>query len=329
MPISDVTVTIDLQRPTGLIGFGKPLILTEKAGGAPYKEYADLDSFALDYPQNTEAYKAASALKAQGADAPATFAAVAYDTAGDPVETLGANWDKDWYFLLATESEAIITKPIADYIEEKGFKMFATRTSDEADLATLKKQEYDRTFVICHSDSSQIDKYPDAAWVGSRGSLPVGSVTWKFSRLIGIAADTQNVKFEGGNVYVNRGGEPRTSEGVVCSGEYIDVIMSKDWVQVNIENTIQRLLNNSPKVPYTNSGIAQLEAATINVLRAGFIQGIIADNSDGLPIYSTNFPTRDQISATDRAKRKYAGATFQFELAGAIHEAAIQGTITV
>jgi hypothetical protein len=335
MPIRDVTVTIDLQRPAGLIGFGKPLILGTKTGGAPYKEYSDLEGLSADYGPSTEVYKMAATLTGQGQSSPATFAVVAHDDGGDPVTTLQSVWDKDWYFLLTTESDVSTLKALADVVEGKGFKMFATRVGDEADLAILKAQDYDRTFVIYHSDPDELAKYPDAAWVGARGSQPVGSVTWKFAQLVGITADdiglstVQSVNAAGGNVYVMRGGQPRTGEGIVVSGEYIDVIMSKDWVQLNIENAIQSLLNNSPKIPYTNAGIAQLEAATINVLRAGFNQGIIAEDGDGLPLYSTDFPTREESNPADRAQRKYTGATFTFELAGAVHEATIRGTITV
>ena len=336
LPLKDVTVTIDLQRPAGLIGFGKPLILGAKTGGSPYKEYSDLDGLSEDFGPDTEVYKLAASLVGQGQSSPAVFAVVAYDLeGGSPVETLQSVWDKDWYFLLATETNVSTIKNLADVVEGKGFKMFATRVGDEADLAVLKAQDYDRTFVIFHSDPTELAKYPDAAWVGARGSQPVGSVTWKFAQLIGITADdiglstVQSVNAAGGNVYVMRGGQPRTGEGIVVSGEYIDVIMSKDWVQVNIENAIQTLLNNSPKIPYTNAGIAQLEAATVNVLRAGYNQGIIAEDVDGLPLYSTNFPTREETNPADRAQRKYTGATFTFELAGAVHEATIRGTITV
>lgn len=338
MPIRDVTVTIDLQRPAGLIGFGKPLILGSKTGGAAYKEYSDLEGLSADFGPSTEVYKMAAALTGQGQNSPATFAVVAYDS-GDvgasPVDALQASWDKDWYFLLTTESDISTIKALADVVEGKGFKMFATRVGDEADLAVLKAQDYDRTFVIYHSDQDELAKYPDAAWVGARGSQQVGSVTWKFAQLIGITADdiglstVQSVNAAGGNVYVMRGGQPRTGEGIVVSGEFIDVIMSKDWVQINIENAIQTLLNNSPKVPYTDAGIAQLEAATVNVLRAGYNQGIIAEDEDGLPLYSTDFPSRAETNSADRAQRKYTGATFSFELAGAVHEATIRGTITV
>lgn len=339
MPIRDVTVTINLQQPAGITGFGKPLILGAKVGGFAYKEYSDLAGLVADFNATTEIYKMAAALVGQGANSPSSFAVVAYDNDAEsdeePADALEENWDRDWYFLVSTESSVANIQALADVVEGKGFKMFASRVDDTADLATLKAQDYERTFVLYHSDPAEVAKYPDAAWAGARGSVPVGSVTWKFAQLIGITADTidsaaaQSVNTGGGNVYVMRGGQPRTGEGITVSGEYIDIIMAKDWVQLNIENAVQTLLNNSPKVPYTNAGIGQLEGTVINVLKAGYNQGIIAEDDDGIPLYSTNFPSREQSNPADRSARKYTGATFTFQLAGAVHEATITGTITV
>ena len=337
MPLKDVTVTIDLVKPPGLIGFGNPLILTGKSGGSPFREYLDLDAVKADFSETTEAYKAAAAIFNQGDNRPAKIAIAAYDS--DAAETftdvLGAVYERDWYFAIITSDDVSDILAVADVIEQRGGKLFAARTGDLADLAAIFAKKYDRTFVLYHSDPAEVANYPEAAWVGAAGAQPVGSVTWKFKRLVGIAPDNltatelNNIHAAGGNAYVTKAGDDVTSEGKVVSGEYIDVIMAKDWVQVNIEHSLQKLLNQSPKIPFTNAGIAQLEAATINVLRQGFNQGIIAADADGLPLYNTNFPTREETDPADRAQRRYTGATFSFELAGAVHEATIHGTITV
>jgi len=336
MPLKDVTVSINLIKPAGLIGFGKPFILTSKVGAAAYTEYADLDGVKVDYPEATEAYKAAVALFAQD-KRPATVAIAAFDSGGsdDFTDLLAVNYSKDWYFAIITSDVVADIIAVGDYIEANKGKMFAARTDSLTDLATIKAKDYDRTFVLYHSDSAELAKYPDAAWVGEAGAQPVGSVTWKFKKLVGILSDDLTatellaVHSGGANAYVTKAGDRVTSEGKVVSGEYIDVIMSKDWIQVNIEHSLQKLLNQAPKIPFTNTGIAQLEAATVNVLRIGFNQGIIATDPDGLPLYSTDFPTRQETEAADRAARQYKGATFSFELAGAVHEAAITGTISV
>jgi len=62
-------------------------------------------------------------------------------------------------------------------------------------------------------------------------------------------------------------------------------------------------------------------------MREAFLSGIIAQDDEGQPMYSTNFATRADIPAADRAARNYKGGKFSFSLAGAIHYATINGTI--
>ncbi|ELK38874.1 hypothetical protein D478_27404, partial [Brevibacillus agri BAB-2500] len=71
---SDVTVTIDIQRPTPKLGFGKPLIVGTSATGMDYKTYFDLTALKADFAEGTEVYKAAFALLNQGDNSPAEFA---------------------------------------------------------------------------------------------------------------------------------------------------------------------------------------------------------------------------------------------------------------
>ena len=107
------------------------------------------------------------------------------------------------------------------------------------------------------------------------------------------------------------------------------MIDSKDYIIKNITYKSQKVFNNNKKVPYTNSGIAMIEAATVEALKDGYNNGMIADNDDGSPAYSTSFVVRNETTATDRANRDYPYGQFAFTLAGAIHTAEIKGEITV
>lgn len=332
MPLSDVTVRIDLNQPSGLIGFGKPLILATTETGEPYREYADLEPIATDYGADSQAYYAAEALFSQGDYRPERVAiAAAPFSATGFTDVLRDNYNRDWYFVILTSDAQADQITVADYIEANGRKMFAARVPTIAQLQALEANEYDRTFAFYHTSP---DSFPEAALVGAAGSRDVGSVTWKNMQLNNIVSldlsqtDLNLVDDANGITYVKKAGESGTSEGTVLSGEYIDVIMSKDWIQVNIENAVQKVLARSPKVPYTNAGIGQLEAATLGVLQAGYRQDMIADNADGLPAFSTDFPTREETTPGDRAARHLDGAKFSFELAGAIHTATITGTIS-
>lgn len=333
MPIKDVTVDIEIAQAAGLVGFGKPLIIGEKTGGHPYTNYSDLEALVTDgFDDQSAIYQKAAAMLAQEGK-PAVFAVAAYDstateTAAELVTSLLA---EDWYFLITTEADSAEIEPIADVIEGSN-KLYSAQVDDLTTLQTFNTQDYDRTFVAVHGATGE---HVDAATVGENGNREVGSITWKFKTLIGItpedltAAELQDIHDNGGYAYVRKAGQDQTSEGKVVSGEYIDVMHAKDWVKVNAENSLQQLLQAAPKLPYDNRGIAALEGALTNVLTQAFTQGIIAETEDGQADFSMNFPSRSEVSPALRADRIYSGATFEFALAGAIHEARIKGTINV
>jgi hypothetical protein len=333
--LKDVTVVIDIQKPVGRLGFGKILILGEKAGGFAYKEYPDLAGVKVDFAEGTEEYKAAKAIFAQGDKAPAAIAITCRNsTTGESEETLVERLqqvlDKDWYFLISISAAKADVTAIADEIELDGSHQFFTRSSSKLDLADIKAEAYTRTTVLYHT---AISNYPEAAWVGAAGSAPVGSVTWKFKQLAGIdpmdisAVDLLAIHDLGANAYVTKAGDNVTTEGKVVGDEYIDIIHAKDYVQFSIEYSVQKLLNSTPKVPYTAAGIAQIESAVRTVLQRAHNQGIIASDSDGIGLYGTTFKSRDEVDPADRAERSYNDGSFFFELAGAVHTARINGVI--
>jgi hypothetical protein len=334
MPLQDVKVVIDIQKPSGLVGLGKPLILAEKAGMSTYKSYAELDAVKADFPESTAAYKKAAAIFAQGDNRPAEIAIATYDPNAtepmEPVDALEQYFDEDWYFLIATTTDETEQLALADYVEEQGFKMFAAKAADKASLVAFTN--YDRTIPFYHPIA---DEHPDAALVGAVGSKPVGSVTWKFKELKGITplsiskTELNEIHSYHAICYVTKAGKPQTSEGTVGSGEYIDVMHGKDWIKVELETRIQQLMSSTDKLPFDNRGINALETVTLGVLKDGHINGIIAEDENKQPLYSTNFLSREQVDPSERAQRKYTGGSFRFELAGAIHEAEIQGVILV
>ncbi|WP_342774616.1 DUF3383 family protein [Paenibacillus piri] len=333
--MKDVSVVIDLQRPSGRLGFGKVLILGEKAGGSTYKEYADLSGVQADFADTTQEYKAASAIFAQGDLAPASIAiACRNSTEGENEETfverLEQDLGKEWYFLICTSAANTDVLAIADAVESDGSRQFFTRSSTKADLTALKAKKYTRTAVLYHSD---LASYPEAAWVGAAGSAPVGSVTWKFKQLNGIAplelsaTELLEIHDLGANTYVTKAGDNVTTEGKVVGDEYIDIVHAKDYMKYSIEYSVQKLLNGSPKIPYTAAGIAQIESTVRTVLQRAHNQGIIASDSDGIGLYGTTFKSRDEVDPADRAARTYNDGSFYFELAGAVHTARIHGVI--
>jgi len=335
MPLQDVTVTIDIKKPSALIGLGVPLILTkdENADVPTYKEYYNIEGLQEDFENTDAAYKYAAKIFGQGNNRPAKVAVATYN--GDTVtaaQALEQFFYNDFYFVLLANGEQAEKIALADIVEANGVKIAVFATDSEAEVAAFSAKKYDRAINFFHADLTEI---PEAALVGAVGSKPVGSVTWKFKTLAGVTPQEysggklQDLHSKGAIAYVTKAGINQTSEGIVVSGEYIDVIHGKDWIRLNVEQQIQRLLSSSEKVPFTDAGIAQIESVVTNVMETAVRNGIIATDVDGLPLYKVNALSRAEVSATDRAARKYNGLSFEFELAGAIHEAAVKGEILI
>ncbi|MEK4492961.1 DUF3383 family protein [Paenibacillus sp. FSL L8-0493] len=337
LSISDVTVTIAVQQPTPILGgFGKPLILGSSTAGKDFKNYADINAVKVDYPASTEEYKAAFALFAQK-NPPAEIAIVSRKTGAPTVtleDLLPSLFLKDWHFLITTSTVVADIIAIADAVEADKSRQFVARTSNKEDLATIKAKGYKRTFGMYHKT---IDNYPDAAWVGAVGSLPVGSVTWKGWTLVGIepmeidATELNAIHALGANTYLTKAGTNVTSEGKTFSGDFIDFIHCEDYIVYSIQYEVQDLFNQAQaaltKIPYDNRGIAQIESRVRTVLQRSFLQGMIAADNDGVPLYNTTFPPRSQVDPANIAARNYPDGQFELVIAGAIHNTAIRGTI--
>lgn len=328
---SDVTVTIDIQRPTPKLGFGKPLIIGTSATGMDYKTYHDLTALKEDFPENSEVYKAAFALLNQGDNSPSEVAVMLRKTEGETwTEFMPKIFAKDWYFLLSTSSQLTNITAIADAVEQDNSRQYFASTTSKEDLASIKAKKYTRTTAFYHTTT---DNYPEAAWLGAAASAEPGSITWKFKTLKGIepldidTTELNTIHDLGANTYVTKAGDDITSEGKTVSGEYIDIIHSRDYLVFSIQHAIQKLLNRSPKIRYDNTGIAQLEGEVRTVLKRADLNGMIARDEEGIARFNTNFKPRSQVDPADREKREYNDGTFEFELSGAIHTAKVKGTI--
>ena len=96
-----------------------------------------------------------------------------------------------------------------------------------------------------------------------------------------------------------------------------------------MEYGCQKTLIQLPKIPYDNVGIGILESQCATTLKRAFAMGMIAVDDEGLPAYSTNFAKRSEVDPGDRTVRRYLGGKFSFDLAGAIHNATINGIIMI
>lgn len=328
---SDVTVKITLTKGVGELGFGIPLILASKAeSNIAYKEYSNIAELATDYPNNTEVYKVATMIWLQD-EAPARIAICS--STKKATETLDEIYHENWRQLITVLGEDDSTaSEVSTYMETRKDRLyFVAETSAEAVTTNYGTTKPERTVAMVHATEPLVH----AALVGATAGRDAGSFTYKNIILKGVApenltdAKIDEIHLAGGIAFVTKSGDNVTTEGKSVSGEYVDIVDSKDYIVQQITYKTQKLLNSMPKIPYDNTGIAMLETCVTDVLNDAFGMGIIAVDKENLPDFSTSYALRSDVPEGERAERKYLGGTFKFGLAGAIHNVEVHGEIIV
>lgn len=269
-----------------------------------------------------------------------------------PIDKVADYYNCEWRYLIPLKLDADVVKTLSASIESAdALKVLCLQLSGqtesgmdygdfESDVYNAVK-DYERTCafvgVYAKDDTNTYDKNQIAtALFAETASKNVGSFTYKNQSLKGVYADesitkTQLNEYHSKNVnaYVHKAGYDVTSEGKLLNGEYIDILDAKDWIITQIKYKLQQALIVNDKIPYDNNGIALLESIVVNVLQDAYNNGMIAEDDDGQPLYSVEFAKRSETKASDREKRQYVEGKFSFDLAGAIHEATVNGTINI
>lgn len=246
----------------------------------------------------------------------------------------------NWYALACTDRTSATVQAIAAYIETQ-IKIFGTASSDPNIInqaagtdttsiaAIFNNAGYARSFVI-FSEEADVD-FPECAWFGAVLPLTPGSETWAFKNLVSISTSdlsgTQesNAFAKSCNTYEYVGGIGITQRGTMAVGEYIDIIRGVDWLTSNIQTNVYNLLVNSPKVPYTDSGITAVEGQIRQALQLGVDNNFIASS----PPYQIFVPTAASVPSNDKANRILKNVKFQATLAGAIQAININGVVSI
>lgn len=329
----DVNVKIKLTSGAGTDGFGIPLILVSHADSAvAYHECATASEVKLaGFAEGSEACKLFALMKAQD-NAPRRIALI--QTTDGAVEALKKLTGVRQVVAVLGGGDTAVD--VSAYVEGRRDLIYFPVLNATDGLAAYAKRE--RTMIGVHSDGQKLA----AALVGATAGMDAGSFTYKNIILQGVEPDADRTEEEilslstgsgsGGTcayTIARKAGDLVTTEGKAASGEYLDIVDSFDWIIQGIENSAQKLLNGSPKLPYDNRGIGMLEGVTANVLKQADNMGMIAHNAAGETLYATEFGGVDATKAADRRERNYALGRFTFTLAGAIHTAEINGTVTI
>lgn len=251
-------------------------------------------------------------------------------------EDTAALFERDWRDMVYIGNVGEFIKYASRYAEIKDDKMIFILDDDTDDGIAAEFDGRDHTVVFYNnSDDTGKGAKTITALIAETAARDVGSFTYKNMPLTDVpsadvtAAELKALHNENINSYVTKCGVGVTSEGKTTSGEYIDIIDSKDWLILQIEYKLQQALINNPKVAYTNDGINYLASLVVDVLNKAWVNGMINTTDDGKGDYTVNFAPRSETTKEDRAARRYTGGKFSFNLAGAIHEAEVNGTILI
>lgn len=267
----------------------------------------------------------------------------------DTALTAIKNYNNDWYGIVAvTHAEADVLD-VAAWAEAND-KLFATSSQDSeivdtslaGDTGSIAKQlnalGYVRTALVYHDDADA--DFPEAGLLGRILPLDPGSYTAMFKTLAGVSAVTltttqeNNAREKFCNIYHEIGGRTILRDGWVVGEEFIDVIVFIDWLDARLTEDVYQLLTSQLKVPFTDAGIAAIDAVVKKRLQIGQNRGGIsptafdADNNQ-IGGFVTVVPKLENVPAIDRAARELNDVTFTAWLAGAIHAVSINGVVTV
>ena len=254
-------------------------------------------------------------------------------------------YDNDWYgWALASRTSADILAA-ANWTETVR-KLFGTAIAEPGaynpDSITdtgylLYNGNYYRTHWWYHKDANT--DFPEVAVMARCFAVLPGGETWANKKLAAVTPDGltegqyQAISKKNGNTFERFRNVSITQNGKVAAGEWIDVIRFRDWLQEEITVNVFNALINRDKIPYTDEGIAVIEAQIRQALELGTRRGGIAPDEydeDGNTNYgyTIEVPLAASISANQKASRILNDVKFTARLAGAIHVVNIVGSLT-
>jgi hypothetical protein len=192
-----------------------------------------------------------------------------------------------------------------------------------------------RSYLLFHPD---IKSGAAAGWMGKVfGAWDPGEATWNYKTIANVSvtelSTNEQAALQGKNVniYITLGGRNVTNKGVTPSGEFIDITVFVDWIYARIQERVFALLANSPKIPYSNTGVNMMCAEVLAVLQDGVnVGGLLEGDPDAdIPAPFCVGPNVADVDPVDRAGRHLPDIEFGARLAGAIHTVGISGKLSV
>lgn len=277
-----------------------------------------------------------------------TFKAVSTETAADTISAISAEDDSYYYFTAEDKSNTFVLAAATD-IEAK-LKVYRTSISEVASYAAtptgtaadLVTGNYFRTSCMYHQDAET--KFPEVSAIAEIAFAVTGTVTYA-NRLVAAVSPSENsdgkalTSTQQGKLktincdYFARVGKAASDPvitviGKVASGEWIDNIVGRDNMQVDMEADLTNLLirQKASKIAFNNKGANQIRSVLQTVLSLYTEDGIHNFIEDDFEII---IPDQASFNPADKATRTFKQVTFKATLTNAIHMIEVTGTLSL
>ena len=319
--------TVNITRLTTAVaqrGFGTILILSNEEN-QPYTLYTDAVSVAGDFESTTKTYKIAEALFSQKVEKIAILGKLT-TTPADLVTALNTLiiTNNDWFGLVCTLNTDAAISAISAWIDTQE-KVYAVTSTNKA-ISNASNQ----TFIAYHPSEYIMEKSLAYMLVQEIGGTDLDG-----KAISGITSSdikpTEYATFKENNINValEKFGNIVIDGGNAAGGEKIDVILGEFWIKIRMEEDLAQLKVNTPKIPYTNAGVALLVDVASNRLKLAARQGIIAIDDAGIAEFTVTFLPVAEVPQADRANRNYDYVRWEARLAGAIRQGTLTGYLSI
>lgn len=201
------------------------------------------------------------------------------------------------------------------------------KSSSSVDIGSLFPTN-DYCVLTYHKNANE---FVGAAWIGATMALNPGSLTFMFKQLEGITADVltstemTNLETKKANWFTSFAGVGMTGKGWSSSGDFIDVTRDTDWFQARLQERLANMLLNNAKVPFTDKGIAMVEAELRAQIREAIDAGFLAES----PAPVITVPRASAVSGANKALRNLPSVQADCTLAGAIQKVTLSVNVTL
>lgn len=284
------------------------------------------------------------------------------DTTADPgitadLEAIQSFNNQGWYAFAIDSNSAAEVKAAAAYAATTGVggKFFfgnnsdylATQVPTTTDVFSVLQAATNAKCLVVYDGQNTLG-YSGAAAMGYALGRNPGSYAFGYKALQGVTADSDSSLSESqalalntmtasspgsggknGNYYRTVAGQNFVWPGVCPNGEFADVAIGADWLQVNVQADVLDAIIGLPKVPFTDFGIGIIRAAIKGrlVIAASPAFGLLDPARIDSAPYGVFVPTAASVPQTQRANRNLPNVSWEAGLAGAILTTTIGGTI--